>query len=153
MDNLNRGLPLLPRAATRSFWNGTNHRASRLPDCFCAIFLHNETVAASCFCGFELRLPRPLQRVPSSSCATPKERWTDCFNRRFSRGVFPLSARLAMSSLSEDSSVTEGNGLTLQFAARKIRAQGGDIASVSFHSFFREIRTATKANLDALRYL
>ena len=24
VDNLNRGLPLLPRAATRSFWGGTN---------------------------------------------------------------------------------------------------------------------------------
>ena len=93
------------RAVTRSFWSGSNASPSRLPDCFCA-----ESVLLAARGLFPWLQVKPSTPVAASSvvimCNTKEgKRWTNCC-KSVSREGLSLCARLALGSLSEDSSVT-----------------------------------------------
>ena len=75
-----------------------------------AFFLQYETVAASCFPWFRVKPSTPVVASPVVIMCNTKGKKGPIFATSVSRkSVFTLSARLAMGSLSEDSSVSEGN--------------------------------------------
>ena len=115
-----------------------------------AFFLQNETVARRLFPWLQVKPSTPVAASPVViMCNTKGKEEMD--RLLIETGINPRR-RLAMGSLSEDSSVTEGNGLTLEFVVREFGPRLATLLPWSFHGFFRETRTVFEANWGALRF-